>query len=292
MPVFDIPLERCHKLQQTLREILLRSPDPHLALLLQDIDAACLPSSIDGHQIKKRTASQDLELSTATSRTRKVTKFIAATQTRNTRNDSRKRGRGSNAGAGPFTVYEHEADQIRYSQRQGDVTGVHDRHREKALDTDGVSSRTNDDDDLQDDSDLTPLSSDTDTDALTEMSTSADSNTETQTFKRIASKAKQVKKSVRQPKGKPWEIVQDIRELTEKAAKVLQSLASIGEQANFALLLALKERLSCTTPENQEPKVVTLQYLVNRCHDLEVKEVEHKFMHIVALMQLSLWLDQ
>jgi hypothetical protein len=87
-------------------------------------------------------------------------------------------------------------------------------------------------------------------------------------------------------------MVDDVRKITDDAARFLQKIACIADQANMNRLLALKDILSGQTQLPDDPDMITLPLLVKRCEQSELMVAESKFKHMVNLMQLTLWLEQ
>jgi hypothetical protein len=95
-----------------------------------------------------------------------------------------------------------------------------------------------------------------------------------------------------QKKLESWEVVKDVRVISEGASRLLQLIAGIGDQTNATRLLALRDILSGQTHGPDTPETLTLSLLVQRCEESELAVAECKFKHMVNLMQLSLWLNQ
>jgi hypothetical protein len=119
----------------------------------------------------------------------------------------------------------------------------------------------------------------------------SDNDLANQTAEVEGRKSKAVKERSRKPRPKVWETVDDVRQLTRNASRVLQSLASVAEREKMAQLIALRDSLSAQS-ELKEPDPTCLPFLVKRCVHFEGKVVEDKFKHMISLIQLSLWLNQ
>ena len=100
-----------------------------------------------------------------------------------------------------------------------------------------------------------------------------------------------VSERVRKAKTKPWEIVDNLRGLTAKGAKFLQNLASISEQGRLDSLISLQDKLSLLLSVDI-PQTTSLEFIIKRCVIMNVHVMEDHFLHMVSLMQLSLWIDQ
>src|SRR6202020_1380996 len=99
-----------------------------------------------------------------------------------------------------------------------------------------------------------------------------------------------VSERVRKAKTKPWEIVDNLRGLTAKGAKFLQNLASISEQGRLDSLISLTDKLSLLLSVDI-PQTTSLEVIIKRCVIMNVHVMEDHFLHMVSLMQLSLWID-
>ena len=300
MPTIDIPFACCQRLQVKLREISQGSEDPDLRHLLQEIDSACLTFApvtsvslqVPLSQGRKRPAAR-----TTSSHSSKAVKTSTMTSARNTRNDGRKRRAG-------YRVEErtrdndpanHEREPTPSFDEPGPVTGVVtppnveqtrdadvDRDREAAqipptpfpIDLNTFSSG---------DSELSSLTSDDESSSL-----NSDTSASTQPKE---PKPKAAPERSRKPIPKPWETVDDVRLLTPKASRVLQTLASVAERENFTHLDTLKNNLSAQS-ELQAPEPTSLQSLVWRCVHYQAKVVEDRLKYMISLIQLALWLDQ
>jgi hypothetical protein len=130
----------------------------------------------------------------------------------------------------------------------------------------------------------------------------------------------------RQKKLKPWQMVDDVRILTESAAEVLlqhgfcvncwelthnhqvlQSLAAISEQSNLQIVGQLKDLMvesrsaSSSTPSSTlSPDVSTqssslmdnLSVIVRRCANNDLQGAEIRLQTLIDLVRLALWIDQ
>ena len=100
-----------------------------------------------------------------------------------------------------------------------------------------------------------------------------------------------VPESVKKGKTKPWETVDDLRALTSPGAKFLQNLAAISEQGRMDALMLLQDRLSLLT-SSDIPQTPSLEFIIKRCMVTNAQVMEDQFRHMIALMQLVLWLEQ
>ena len=100
-----------------------------------------------------------------------------------------------------------------------------------------------------------------------------------------------VPERVRKPKTKPWETVDNLRMLTSPAAKFLQNLAAVSEQGRINALISLGDNLSLLTTSDI-PQTASLEFIIKRCMVTSIQVMEDHFRHMIALMQLVLWLDQ
>jgi hypothetical protein len=262
MPTLHIPLERCLRIQEKLRDILQTHADRDLNQLLDDIKTACITVSAETEpnrpQRIKRTAPDGADTADAS-------KKIRNTDIRNTRNDGRKRSTYSKT----RDAHTHEVELEFQSSAK--------RHTDINAGNSGTAANCYG---WDDDSDLSSLPSDSD-----EEETSMGDTAEHQKPRRRIPKTKGQKQQ-------SWEVVDDVRIITEDASALLQLIAGIGDQTNTKRLLALKDMLSGQSQEPDDPNTMSLEVLVNRCEQSELMVAESKFKHMVNLMQLSLWLDQ
>jgi hypothetical protein len=100
-----------------------------------------------------------------------------------------------------------------------------------------------------------------------------------------------VPERARKPKTKPWETVDNLRTLTSPAAKFLQNLAAVSEQGRINALISLGDHLSLLTTSDI-PQTASLDFIIKRCMVTNIQVMEDHFRHMIALMQLVLWLDQ
>lgn len=255
MPTLHIPLDRCLRLQDKLRDILLSYADRDINQLLEDINTACVAVSAE----TEPNRPQRLKRTPACVDTASPSKRSRNTDARNTRNDGRKRSTYSN-------TRDANANEIDLASRSSAK-----RHTDIDAGNSGAFTNCYG---WDDDSDLSSLPSD-----------SGGDTTEHQIPRRRVPKAKSKKQQ-------SWEVVDDVRVITEDASTLLQTIAGIGDQTNTKRLLALKDILSGQTQEPDDPKTISLEVLVKRCDQSELMVAESKFRHMVNLMQLSLWLDQ
>jgi hypothetical protein len=101
-----------------------------------------------------------------------------------------------------------------------------------------------------------------------------------------------VPERVRKPKNRGWETVDNIRKLTSNAAKIIQGLVAISEQRNLQSLSLLKDKLKSDSSSLANPQKTSLESILQRCTALDVKAIEGRFLQMVALVQLALWLDE
>lgn len=300
MLTVDITPEQCEHIQQKLRQILLRSPDADISLLLEQleissrtpsqvtqVDSVTQPASSNGLasynslRSKKRVMPDTEDASGESEIPRKITKPNDA---RNTRNDGRRRDQRNthiegNDGRSIATVDHGLPATIPIAQ---------------PLIRPVINSYG-----FEDDSELSSLSSCESNAASppTESDTESEAETVAKDVLTLKGSAPMNPKPQRRAKARgrklnSWEMVEDVREITEPAAKLLQALAGIGDEVMMSRLLALKDKLSSPMPEPTEPATITLPLLVKRTRNSEAKMVEHKFKHMVDLMQLSIWLNQ
>jgi len=100
-----------------------------------------------------------------------------------------------------------------------------------------------------------------------------------------------VPERVRKPKTKAWETVDNLQTLTSPGAKFLQHLGVIAEQGRINALMSLEDNLSLLTTSDI-PQTTSLELIIKRCMVTSVQVIEDHFCHLIALMQLVLWLDQ
>jgi len=100
-----------------------------------------------------------------------------------------------------------------------------------------------------------------------------------------------VPERARKPKTKPWETVDKLRTLTSPAAKFLQNLAAVSEQGCIDALISLGDHLSLLTTSDI-PQTASLDFIIKRCMVANIQVMKDHFRHMIALMQLVLWLDQ
>jgi hypothetical protein len=291
MPTIDITVDRCVRLQQKLRNILLSQADADIESLLDDINAAysnvLSSSEVNRPQRNKRTASHDADADD-TSHANKASKLNRNVDVRNTRNDGRKRRTGN-------TVV-HNSSTI----NTPDIRGLERREPDRGAETTSTPPLTEPSDPLShvatrshaslineancygwdDDSDLSSLTSESDEEEPPMRDTANHQSPRRRTTK------------TKQKKLQSWEMVDDVRVISESASKLLQLIAGIGDQSNATCLLALKDILSGQSPVPDSPETISLPLLVKQCEQSELMVAESKFKHMVNLMQLSLWLDQ
>ena len=283
MPAIDIPSERCQQIQQKLRNILQSSPDPDIDWLLETIDSACF-AVVSTRSKRKRTASESSETVGYGQEGAKPTVKARGHNAHNRRSDGRKRGLGDDARHKDSTATADERGGA--TSNQGSVN----EHGQPVRDTEVVNHRGLIAAKLcsemganiygwDNDSELSSVPSDSDA----EDPTTADFSHHQKPRRQIA--------KVNGKEPKLWETVDDVRKLTDKAAILLQSIAQISDRSNMSRLVALKEILSSQVVEPEEPTMITLPVLLQRCERSDLKVVESQFKHMVNLMRLSLWLD-
>jgi ElaB/YqjD/DUF883 family membrane-anchored ribosome-binding protein len=96
----------------------------------------------------------------------------------------------------------------------------------------------------------------------------------------------------RKKKLKPWELVDDIRELTPTATLILQSFASVAQQDYIRLLRNLHKQLEQGQPTQIVLSDNELINLVKKCLQDDVDGVEMKYRQLLLSVQLALWMDQ
>jgi hypothetical protein len=262
MFVLDITPEQCERVQEELKEIISRSPDPDISILLEQLEISSCSSSHATQVEYSRSTSPDAH----TNKKRVMSPSSPTTHT------SKKRALGTRNDSG------------RHHHRKAVVTPFFQQPLHSA----------NQHYDFDNESELSSLSSSgSDTALLSDKSESrSESDAESGTQWESKTDKPRPPAKAREPKQNSWEEVDNVLEITDAAANVLQSLATIGDEANLSRLLALKDEFSLQGAQIAEPATITLAYLVKRARSSDVQMVRQKFKHIVDLMQLSVWLDQ
>jgi len=99
-----------------------------------------------------------------------------------------------------------------------------------------------------------------------------------------------VAEKVKKPVAKTWETVENLRKLSDNAKSILRNLAACSESSLAQSLLFLQDALSASNHDNSQ--ITSLDVILKRCLTTNTKVVESKFLHMVALMQLVLWLSE
>jgi len=99
-----------------------------------------------------------------------------------------------------------------------------------------------------------------------------------------------VPEKVNTTKAKTWETVENLRRLSDNAKTILRTLAASSQATHAQSLVLLQNTLSTSNHDNSQ--VTTLDAIIKRCIITDANLVESKFLHMVALMQLALWLSE
>jgi len=97
-------------------------------------------------------------------------------------------------------------------------------------------------------------------------------------------------KKVKKPIAKTWETVENLRRLSDNSRSIIRTLAASSQSTHAQSLVLLCDRLSVSTQDNSQ--IMSLDDILKRCIITDVNVVESKFLHMVALMQLALWLSE
>jgi hypothetical protein len=95
---------------------------------------------------------------------------------------------------------------------------------------------------------------------------------------------------VKKPIAKTWETVENLRRLSDNSRSIIRTLAASSQGTQAQSLVLLHDRLSVSTQDNSQ--ITSLDAILKRCIITDVNVVESKFLHMVALMQLALWLSE
>ena len=99
-----------------------------------------------------------------------------------------------------------------------------------------------------------------------------------------------VPEKVNATKAKTWQTVENLRRLSDNAKTILRTLAASSQGTHAQSLILLRDTLSMSNHDNSQ--ITSLDAIIKRCIITDANLVESKFLHMVALMQLALWLSE
>ena len=277
MSTLNLSLQLCLQLQAELNALPLNQQQPALSLLQSQIKSFLLSAVVSSSKSgsgsdsksvsgKKRTASKSMDMTGDKTHAKKVLKSGRLSA----RNDSRKRAM-KNLGTvkKSFLAKKKQDKDTEIEEEEEKESSCEEKNGENPYEEkEEEEENDNSADNLQEQE---------------EEEEDVEAEKETPVRKKTRS---------RKPKCKPWEMVEDTRKLTDHGAKIIQSLACISEQSHLQSLSSLKTRLMSLSSNSAHPQKTTLESVLQRCITLDLNAIEDRFLHMVALIQLSLWLKE